>query len=127
MFFFGHVSEEIFEYSVTFQKIFEFSVTFQKNLEFKIVVSRIMSLLLLTMAKVGILEEVSRALMRNDDDDDFLRKLFSKISCSIFENRFLKEGDHVSLLNEGKQGFSRCFDAEWCIPKQYSGDFVPLR
>jgi len=82
-------------------------------------------LLFLTMAAVSVLEEVSRVLISNDDD--ILRKLFSKLSSSIFEDAFLKEGDHFSLFNEGKQGFSKCFDAEWCIPKQSSGDFVPLR
>ena len=77
------------------------------------------------MASVSVTEEVSHALLSGDNS--LLTQLFDDISSSVLSCHFLKEGDHFFLLNEGKQGFSRCFDAEWCVPKHLSGSFVALR
>ena len=76
------------------------------------------------MAEDGhVLERVSRLLLSQTNVIKS-NEINGVLSKELQKQEFIC--DHFSLLKSGK-GLTRCHLADWCIPKQFTDNLIPLR
>jgi len=76
------------------------------------------------MTSDGCLERVSR-LFSDSASFEHILGVFNDLLDVLNRINFKSDLEIVSLLEQEK--ISRCLEAEWCLPRKVSGEFVPIR